>query len=102
MKRICLLLIGLAVISSYGQIGSGIEKRHKERNSDKQWSANRQDAIYSFSNSHYKPIGWHVNAGVTYMIGNSANDENQLYNLTPTGLPGYYLEGGMEHLFRKI
>lgn len=102
MKRICLLLIGLTVATTYSQIGGGIEKRHKERNSGKQWSANRQDAIYSFSNSHYKPIGWHVNLGVTYMAGNSANDENAEYNLTPSGLPGYYLEGGMEHLFRRI
>ncbi|WP_139134391.1 hypothetical protein [Crocinitomix algicola] len=102
MKSLYLLLAILCSAPTFSQIGGGIEKRHKERNSGNQWSANRQDAIYSHSNSHYRPIGWHVNAGVTYMIGNNPNDKDQLYDLTPTGLPGYYLEGGMEHLFRKI
>ncbi|MFT4600682.1 MAG: hypothetical protein ACI857_000858 [Arenicella sp.] len=63
---------------------------------------NRRDAIWSHSNSHYRALGWHINPGITYMVGNSASDESDAYDLTPSGLPGYYVEAGMEHLFKKI
>jgi len=94
--------IYLLPLTSDAQIGEGIERRHNQRNNSKHFGSNRRDAIYSHSNSHYRPLGWHVNLGLTYMLGNSANDDGQEYNLNPTGLPGYYLEGGMEHLFKKI
>ena len=45
--------------------------------------------------------GWHVSAGVTYLYGHTAEDKNVDFNLTPGGLPGYYLEGGLAHLFKK-
>lgn len=35
------------------------------------------------------------------MFGNSADDSNRPFDLTPSGLPGYYVEAGMEHLFKK-
>jgi hypothetical protein len=35
------------------------------------------------------------------MMGNNAADDNRPYELTASGLPGYYLEAGMEHLMKK-
>ncbi len=102
MKQLVLLGSLSFIPFGFGQFGDDLEKRQNKRNNDRQWSSNRRDAIYSHSNSHYKPIGWHVSLGLTYMAGNNADDEDRDYNLTPSGLPGYYLEGGMEHLFKKI
>ena len=103
MKRsILLLTIFLASTFTYAQIGADIEKRDRQRNSGKMWSKNRRDAIYSHSNSNYRPFGWFINPGATYMIGNSADDPNDgSYNLTPSGLPGYYVEGGLAFLMKK-
>ncbi len=101
MKYLIFLFIGFIALPSFAQIGADFEKRNKKRNSESPFGANRRDAIYSHSNSQYKPLGWHVDLGVTYMMGNNANDNREEYQLTPTGLPGYYLEGGMEHLMKK-
>ena len=102
MKKFLLtLFIGLMVLPVQAQIGSGIEGRANKRNNEKQFGSNRRDAIYSHSNSHYRPWGWFVNPGLTYMVGNSAADDNRPYDLTASGLPGYYIEAGMEHLMKK-
>lgn len=81
----------------------GLNKRQKERNSNKKKGTNRDagKAIYSHSRSHYRPFGWHASAGITYLIGNSTAD-NAFYDFTPANaLPGYYLEGGLAHLFKQ-
>lgn len=101
MKYLIISLIGLFALPSYSQFGSDFEKRNNKKSKKEVFGDNRRDAIYSHSNSQYKPIGWHVDGGLTYMVGNNANDDGQDYNLTPTGLPGYYLEGGMEHLYKQ-
>lgn len=104
MKRVVFIVtLILASSISYSQIGSGIEKRDKKRKSGSPWGKNRRDAIYSHSQSNYRPFGWYVNPGVTYMFGNSADDPNDgSYDLTPSGLPGYYLEGGFAFLMKQI
>lgn len=102
MKYLCLICLTGFIFTANAQIADGIEKRRNDRRSGKHFGSNRRDAIYSHSNSHYRPIGWHASLGLTYMVGNSANDNGQEYNLTPSGLPGYYLEGGMEHIFKQI
>jgi hypothetical protein len=106
MKRIVLLMTLLFTASltcTYAQIGSGIEKRDKKRKSGSPFGKNRRDAIYSHSNSSYRPFGWFINPGATYMVGNSADDPSDgSYNLTPSGLPGYYAEVGLAFLMKKI
>src|SRR5690606_20923816 len=69
--------------------------------SETPFGKNRRDAIWSHSQSKYRGFGWFINPGLTYMLGNSADDEGRPYDLTASGLPGYYLEAGMEHLFAK-
>lgn len=103
MKRFVVFLsILLASSITYSQIGSGIENRDKKRKSGSPFGKNRRDAIYSHSNSNYRPFGWYINPGATYMLGNSAEDPSDgSYNLTPSGLPGYYLEGGLAFLMKK-
>ncbi|MCH2233412.1 MAG: hypothetical protein MK078_04080 [Crocinitomicaceae bacterium] len=100
-KLLFTLFIGLMVLPVDAQIGSGIEGRANKRNNSKKFGSNRRDAIYSHSNSHYRPWGWFVNPGLTYMVGNNADDDGRPYDLTASGLPGYYLEAGMCHLMKK-
>ena len=97
---ICAVL--LATFCS-AQIVSGIEKRDRKRKNDNPFSEKKNwgEAIWSEHASHYRPLGWHVNPGLTYMFGNSAQDESDAYDLTPSGLPGYYVEAGMAHLFKN-
>lgn len=105
MNYLSIFLISIFSLSfsvSQAQIGSGIEKRDKKRKSDSPWGKNRRDAIYSHSQSSYRPLGWYINPGLTYMVGNSAKDESDAYNLTPSGLPGYYVEGGLAVLMKRI
>lgn len=104
MKRFVVFLsILLASSITYSQIGNGIENRDRKRKSGSPFGKNRRDAIYSHSNSNYRPFGWYINPGATYMLGNSAEDPSDgSYNLTPSGLPGYYLEGGLAFLMKKI
>ena len=103
MKRSILLLsLFLVSLFSYGQIGNDVEKRERKRNNGNLWSKNRRDAIYSHSNSSYRPFGWFINPGATYMIGNSPqNTGDGSYKLTPSGLPGYYVEGGLAFLMKR-
>ena len=101
-KAVILLLLAFSANIISAQIGADIEKRANKRKSGSPFGKNRRDVIWSHSLSHYKPLGWHIDPGVTYMFGNSAQDESDAYDLTPSGLPGYYLEIGMEHLFKKI
>lgn len=103
MKYLMLILASFFILRAEGQIGSDFEKRNTKKQKDNPFSEEKSWGylIWSENASHYRPIGWHVDLGLTYMAGNNANDEGQEYNLTPTGLPGYYLEGGMEHLFKK-
>lgn len=103
MKRsFAFILIFLASSFAYSQIGSDLESRDRKRKNGKLWSKNRRDAIYSHSNSNYRPFGWFINPGATYMIGNSAQDpDDGSYNLTPSGLPGYYVEGGLAFLMKR-
>lgn len=88
--------------NSYGQLKDGIEKRNGKRKSGKHFSSgDRGAAIYSHSRSHFKPFGWHISPGLTYMVGNTKADKDADFNLTPNGLPGYYVEAGFAHLFKK-
>jgi hypothetical protein len=102
MKKVTLFLtflLGLTI--SNAQIGSELENRDRKRKSGSPFGKNRRDAIYSHSNSQYRPFGWFINPGLTYMVGNSAEDESENYDLTPSGLPGYYVEGGFAFLMKK-
>lgn len=103
MKNILVVFVLLIAGQAIGQIGADFEKRNTKRQKDNPFSEEKSWGylLWSENASHYRPIGWHVDLGLTYMAGNNANDEGQEYTLTPTGLPGYYLEGGMEHLFKK-
>lgn len=104
MKRLFLLLVVGISVNSFSQFVDDFNKSQDKREKDREKSPfgkNRRDAIWSHSQSQHRGLGWFINPGVTYMFGNSANDENRSYDLTPTGLPGYYVEAGMEHLFRK-
>ncbi len=105
MKYLALFLIAFLFspsLSAQEKINDGYFKRRKDKQREgSPFSANRRDAIWSHSQSHYRPFGWFINPGLTYMMGNSANDDGQSYNLTPTGLPGYYVEVGLEHLFKR-
>lgn len=79
-------------------------KKKEKRDGSQQFEEklNWGDAIYAYGSSHYRPFGLHIDPGVTYMIGNSAADKGQTYNLTASGLPGYYFGFGMQHLFKKV
>ncbi|MBK9591732.1 MAG: hypothetical protein IPO32_09565 [Crocinitomicaceae bacterium] len=104
MKRLFLIFcIGISV-TSFSQFVDEFNKNQNKREKDQEKSPfgkNRRDAIWSHSQSQHRGFGWFVNPGLTYMLGNSADDENRSYDLTATGLPGYYLEGGVEILFKK-
>jgi hypothetical protein len=104
MKKAALFLLFTALVNgSFAQIGSEIEKNANKRRNENQFSEKKNwgEAIWSPASSSYRPLGWHINPGITYMFGNSAADESDAYDLTPSGLPGYYLEAGMEHLFKN-
>jgi hypothetical protein len=103
LKTVWMIVLLFGAGQGFTQIGSDFEKRNTRKKNDSPFSESKNWGwlIWSENASHYRPIGWHVDLGVTYMAGNNSNDEEQDYDLTATGLPGYYLEGGMEHLFRK-
>ena len=104
MKRLLLFLVFCTGTFAFGQFVDEFNKRQNKRERDKEGSPfgeNRRDAIWSHSQSHYRGLGWFINPGLTYMLGNSADDDGRAYELTPSGLPGYYVEAGMEHLFPK-
>lgn len=103
MKKSGLILILCLIgITANSQIVGGFEKRKKERKNGKYvTNGDRGKAIYSHSRSHYRPFGWHASAGLTYLIGNNTT-ENTFYDFKPaSALPGYYLEGGLAHLFKQ-
>jgi hypothetical protein len=79
-------------------------KQKEKRDGSQQFEEklNWGDAIYAYVSSQYRPFGIHFDPGVTYMIGNSADDKGQSYNLQASGLPGYYLGFGMQHLVKKV
>jgi hypothetical protein len=104
MKRLILVLVLSCSSLAFGQFVDDFNKSQSKRDKERQGSpfgSNRRDAIWSSSQSHYRGLGWFINPGLTYMMGNSADDEGRSYDLTPSGLPGYYVEAGMEHLFLK-
>ena len=101
-KKIIFILTVL--IFSFSVVAqSGISKRNKKRNGQNQFSTSgdRGAAIYSHSRSHFRPFGWHFSPGLTYMIGYTNEDEDKSYDLKPLGTPGYYLEIGLEHVFKQ-
>ena len=91
-------LIGIQPVAN-AQFKDGFEKRNKKRNASPFSAGDRGNAIYSHSRSHYRPFGWHFSPGLTYMVGNNKDFDSDV--LRPTGLPGYYLEGGFAHLFKQ-
>lgn len=102
MNKLILIFSALLLASSTqaqwaDDFNNNDKKKDKGFSDRKNWG----DDIWSEHASHYRPLGWFVNPGLTYMMGNSANDNTDAYNLTPSGLPGYYVEAGMEHLFKK-
>jgi len=103
IKKVVLFLLTITLtLGANAQIKDGLEKRHKKRSSGSPFSkSDRVNAIYSNTYSQYRPFGWHASAGLTYMYGHTPEDNNTNFNLTPSGLPGYYLEGGLAHLFKK-
>jgi len=104
MKQLILAFGFLLVsIGLQAQNDGGFSQRQKKRNSNKSpfSSGDRGAAIYSHSRSHFRPFGWHVTPGLTYMAGNTKEDKDRNFNLTPTGTPGYYLEIGLAHLFKQ-
>lgn len=104
MRYLLLLFLAGFSVAASAQFVDDFNRNQGKRERDQEKSPfgkNRRDAIWSHSLSKFRGIGWFVNPGVTYMFGNSADDQNRAYDLTPSGLPGYYIEAGMEHLFRK-
>lgn len=102
MKQVALFTVLVLIsFSLNGQIVGDFEKRQRERKNGKYVTrGDRGKAIYSHSRSHYRPFGWHASAGITYLIGN--NSENDIFDVKPVpALPGYYLEGGLAHLFKQ-
>ena len=100
-KIIFILTVMLFSFSVVAQ--SGISKRNNKRKGENQFSTagDRGAAIYSHSRSHFRPFGWHFSPGLTYMIGYTNEDEDISYDLKPLGTPGYYLEIGLEHVFKQ-
>lgn len=103
MKLLSLLVFTAVCFTVNAQFVDEFNRNQARRNSKNEnpFGKNRRDAIWSHSQSQHRGLGWFINPGVTYMLGNSADDENRTYDLTPSGLPGYYVEAGMEHLFKK-
>lgn len=101
MKNTILFVLLLTTISTFAQVG-GFEKRNKERKNGKYLThGDRGKSIYSHSRSHYRPFGWHAAVGITYLAGNNTNSQNLDIKSTPY-IPGYYLEGGLAHLFKQF
>lgn len=96
MKKFILLSFSLLL-----SVGLFAQKRKKKDDYPFSKYGDRGAAIYSHSRSSFRPFGWHFTPGVTYMIGHTNADEDRVYNLTPSGTPGYYFELGFEHLFKK-
>lgn len=104
MKKAAILLITIFSAGlSFAQISGEFDKNANKRKNESQFSDKKNwgDAIWSPNASHYRPLGWHIDPGVTYMFGNSPQGQSDASKLTPSGLPGYYLEVGLEHLFKK-
>lgn len=97
------IIFSLIIISFSANAQMGIDKRNNKRTGENPFSTggDRGQAIYSHSRSHYKPFGWHFSPGVTYMAGYTNQDDGVGYDLKPAGTPGYYLEIGLEHVFKK-
>jgi len=95
---LCVIFISFSVTAQ-----SGINKRNNARKSTNPFSTggDRGQAIYSHSRSHFRPFGWHFSPGITYMAGYTSKDDDKNYDLKPLGTPGYYLEIGLEHVFKK-
>lgn len=102
-NKLLLFIFSLTFIVFSTTAQLDIEKRKKERDNQEQFSSggDRGAAIYSHSRSHFKPFGWHVTPGVTYMAGNTKEDKDSQFNLKPSGTPGYYLEIGLAHVFKQ-
>jgi hypothetical protein len=102
-KTVIFFFVFGSFLSTFGQIDGDFEKRNTSKKSDNPFSQEKTWGylLWSENSSHYRPIGWHVDLGLTYMAGNNADDEGRTYDLSPTGTPGYYLEGGMQHLFKN-
>lgn len=103
MLQRVILFFSILVISFSGFTQGGIGKRNKARRSKNPFSTagDRGQAIYSHSRSHFKPFGWHFSPGLTYMVGYSQEDNDKDYDLKPLGTPGYYLEIGLQHVFKR-
>lgn len=104
MKRILVMVtIILIGFTSTAQIVSGINKRKNKNDNKSPFSTggDRGAALYSHSRSHFRPIGWHVTPGLTYMAGNTKEDEDNAFDLKPSGTPGYYVEIGLAHVFKQ-
>lgn len=99
--RIYFIALFLFSFVASAQFVDEFNRNQSKRENQTPFGKNRRDAIWSHSLSQHRGLGWFINPGVTYMLGNSADDENRNYELTPSGLPGYYVEVGMEHLFKK-
>jgi len=97
------IIFSILFVSLSAVAQGGINKRHKSRNEKNPFSTagDRGQAIYSHSRSHFKPFGFHFSPGLTYMVGYTKEDEDQSYDLKPLGTPGYYLEIGLEHFFKR-
>lgn len=103
MKLNVLIVLLCSSLIVNAQFVDEFNRNQNRRQNEKHFSEQRNwgDAIWSPNASMHRPIGWFINPGITYMMGNSADDKNRAYDLTPSGLPGYFIEAGMEHLFPK-
>ena len=103
MKNIVFLLVFVVGFTANAQIVDGINKRKNKRDSQSPFSkgGDRGAAIYSHSRSHFRPFGWHLTPGLTYMVGNTKEDSDRPFDLKPSGTPGYYLEIGLAHIFKR-
>lgn len=101
MRRYALLFLSVFAVSMvFAQPDDDyFRKKKNKRENSKQFEdkLNWGDAIYAYVSSKYRPFGWHIDPGVTYMLGNSAPED-----YTASGLPGYYVGIGLQHLFKKV
>jgi hypothetical protein len=103
MTQKLIIILSLIFISFSAIAQSGINKRNNKRKGENPFSTggDRGQAIYSHSRSHFRPFGFHFSPGLTYMAGYTNEDDEKSYDLKPAGTPGYYLEIGLEHVFKK-
>jgi hypothetical protein len=103
MTQKIIIILSVLFISFNNFSQSGINKRNSARKDKNPFSTagDRGQAIYSHSRSHFRPFGFHFSPGITYMAGYTNADDDKSYNLKPAGTPGYYLEIGLEHVFKK-